>query len=603
MSSTAPRRSGPVSRKEATPPPTVTPPPMGAVDPLVGREIAGHQVLQRVATGRLCSTYKAHHAAMGRLVALKVLSPDADQNTIARFHQTARQAAQLHHANIASIYDVNAEGGVNFCAMEFVEGQTLGELFRARKKVPSADAIRVAIEVAEALRFANARGVPGWRLSANRVVITRRGEVKLLPPSFAPPGAPVLDDAYVVVATGVLLYAMLSGGRVHDIEYALEPGSKAAKQLEPVRNAVPGIRRDIAMVVERMLGLAGERFSSAEAALSALRGLLAAKEQSESRTRKLSDSARVRSQRTRTTLYIAIGAVGIAAVLLFAFIFARSRAHDAAVQRFNAATNAEAAAVTAFNDAWTAFLANPTEDRAKEACAHLDKARAEYAAVARDYPNHPRGQAALEKAQYFEAKIAERGQQAKEELRHAAGRAELQKLDKALEADIARHRKQGGKLDLEAWRKRYIEVRDQFRDSPKTVAWVKAKLKGLPQRILDEQVRIDSDAIASDVLNSCLPKLQYGKAIEAWEEHRRKYGSVSDDAIRKRVLDECSSRISALRIAARGKWHEINQQAQFDIKEKHYDKARRAYNQIIENFGIAEYVDRAKQELAKIPAQ
>ncbi len=597
MPSSTPRRSGPPDRTETPPPPA------GAADPLVGRVIAGHQVLQCVATGRLCSTYKANHTAMGRTVALKVLSADADPNTIARFHQTARHAAQLHHANVASIYDVNTDGGVNFCAMEFVEGQSLGELFRAHTKVPSADAIRVAIEVAEALRFGNAREVPGWRLSANRVVITRRGEVKLLPPSFAPPGAPVLDDAYVIAATGVLLYAMLTGGRVHDIEYALEPGSKAPKQLEPIRGVATGLRRDVAAVVERLLGVAGEPSPSAEAALSALRGLLAAKEQSETRSRKLSDSARARSKRTRTSLFIALGAVAAVALIIIAFLSVGSSVRSAAEDRFNAMAKVAADALRPFAEEQRQFLASPSDARARQARASLEKARAVYAAFARDHPNQEKGRIAEQTARGLDGEIAKFDELVKVETRFAEGRAKVQEVNKELEAEIARRIEQGGQIDAEAWRKRYLAVRESFLDSPKTAGLIDNTLSRLPQRVLDEQLKIDSNAVANEVLRNFLPNNQFGKALEAWQEHRRKYNSVQNDAMRRKILDEYTTHRGEINQAARVKWHQLDQQAKFHVKNKEYEKARRIYNQVIQNFGIAEFVDKATEELAKMPAQ
>jgi len=567
----------------------------------VGREIAGHQILQRVATGRLCSTYKANHTAMGRLVAFKVLSPDVEALTTESFHKTARYAAQLHHANIASIYDVNTDGGVHFCAMEFVEGQSLGELFRAHQKVPTADAIRVAIEVAEALRFGNARNVPGWRLSANRVIITKRGEVKLLPPSFSPPNAPVLDDRYVNTAVGVLLYAMLTGGKVHDIEWALEPGSTAPAQLPRIRTVASGIRRDVAQVVERLAGIEGEPFPSAEAGIRALRTALAAKEELESRARDASERTRARAQRTRTGLYIAIGAVAAAGAVLIGALLARSSARGSAARRFTEAAKVADVSIKAFTEGKKQFLAHPSEALGQEMLAHLQKARAAYAAVAEQYPDHPQGAAAAQYVRSMDDEIRKFQDVIQIEARHAAARTRIQEVDKALEADIARRLEQGGDIDVEAWRKRYQALEREFSDSPKTLDWLRATIRGLPTRLQREQMKIDTNAVATEVKAKYLPQYQFGKAIETWNEYRQKYSKSSSDAMRREVLQNYDTKTTEIRQLARLEYAKLNQQAQYHVGKQEYDKAREIYNKIIANFGILEYVDRAKEALAKLP--
>lgn len=610
MSSVPPRRRdqaglrGPLAggpMPTAPPGASAAPPQPPPPDPLVGREIAGHKILQRVATGRLCSTYKANHLAMGRLVALKALSADADQNTIERFQATARQAAQLHHPNIASIYDVNTDGKVHFCTMEYVEGQSIGELLRAHNRIPSADAVRVAIDVAEALRFANSKGVRGWRLSANRVVISKRGEVKILPPSFTPGGAPVLDDRYVVTAVGVLLYAMLTGGKVRDLEWALEPGSSAPSQLERLRNVAPGVRRDVAQVVERMLGIAGERFPSAEAALHALRALLVAQEQLESRTRRVSDSARARVERTRRGVLFAVAAVAFIGIVVLIIFVLRSKAAAGAERMYAEAAREADAAIAAFKDAQARFHAAPSETLAQQVVAHLQRAKEAFARVASAYPGHAKGQAAAANARSMEEEIRKFQEVAQAGIRYAAALVKIREVDKALEVEVASRLERGGELDVAAWRKRYLAVANEFADNSRVADAVRIIVTNLPQRILAEQIRIDANAVSNQVLKEYLPKLLYGKALDAWNEYRRKYGKLESEALRRRVLETYDKAATEIRQAARLKYGALRQQAEYHAQRGENDKAREIYNRVIECFGILEYVDRAKEALAKLP--
>ncbi|MBM4037741.1 MAG: hypothetical protein FJ290_04435 [Planctomycetes bacterium] len=580
------------------------PPPAGSVDPLVGREIGGHKILQRVATGRLCSTYKANHTAMNRIVAFKALNPDADEATVAKFQQTARHSAQLHHPNIASIYDVNSDGGLHFCTLELVEGQTITDLLHSRQRMASADAVRLAIDVAEALRFANSRNVPGWRLSANRVVISKRGEVKILPPTFSPPGAPVLDDRYVAVATGVLLYALLSGGKVRDLEWALEPGSSAPKQLERLRSAAPGVRRDTAEVVERLAGIAGEPFANADAALHSLRSLLASKEQVESRTRTMADSARARVQRTQTGLYVAIGSIAFVALAIVGYFLARSCREQHAKGGLAEATAAAQACLEDFKKAQARFLAAPDEALAKDAAGLLEKARAAFAAVAEDYPDHPEGKTADATARSLAEQVQKFRDLAAQELGFGPAKHRIEEVNKTLEAECARRRDSGGQLDPAAWRERYLAVAKEFHDNAKAVETIKFLLAGLPRKLEREQMKIDSFAVTREVTDQDLPNLRFGKAIDAWNNYLAKYRRPEiSDAVRKEVTEEHASWMTKIRQAARLKWGELSQQATYHIGKQEHDKARAIYNRVADNFGIAEYVQNAKSALAKLPKQ
>jgi serine/threonine protein kinase len=103
------------------------------------------------------AVYKARDLRLDRLVALKVLPPDAvaDPERRQRFVQEARAASALHHHNIVTIYDIDAADGVHFIAMEYVAGRTLDRLI-GRKGVPLKEALHFAVQVADGLSKAHA---------------------------------------------------------------------------------------------------------------------------------------------------------------------------------------------------------------------------------------------------------------------------------------------------------------------------------------------------------------------------------------------------------------------------------------------------------------
>ncbi|MFC1805629.1 serine/threonine protein kinase, partial [Planctomycetota bacterium] len=385
------RRGG----RTARPAPTGSGRAPGSTDPLIGHTVGGHKILQRTGSDSICVTYKANHSAMARLVAFKTLKAEAaaDQATLTQFYDTAKAAAQIHHPNILSIYDVSTAQNVHFCTMEFAEGRTVGELLKARQKIASDDAVRVAIDVAEALRFANAKGMPGFRLSADRVMLSSRGEVKILPPTLTPPGAAVLDEAYVLRAVGTLLYAMLTGGRVDNLEQALDP-DVPAPGLQAIKKVAIGTRKAIADVVDRLVGAAGQPYANVDAALAELRQVLQKQEVAETRTRTATERAKGRKLQGLVIAGIAIG-VGVVCVLVIAILLASSKARRRRILReYGEARIASTASIDQGKVLYERFWNAPTKDLADKTIAWYEKGKEPYGLFIASHPNTPEAQEA-----------------------------------------------------------------------------------------------------------------------------------------------------------------------------------------------------------------
>ena len=125
--------------------------------------IARREDGSRVELGRgaMGITYKATDTQLGRTVALKVINATYLGDPIARqrFLAEARAAAQLQHANVASVYHLRAEGEDIFYAMEFVDGETVDAYVRRRGPLPSRLALRIILQAAQGLAAANERGL------------------------------------------------------------------------------------------------------------------------------------------------------------------------------------------------------------------------------------------------------------------------------------------------------------------------------------------------------------------------------------------------------------------------------------------------------------
>lgn len=127
---------------------------------------AGHVVANRfdivelLGRGGMGEVYRARDRKLHRDVALKVVSHQTYGSSYqrARFEREARAASALNHPNIATVYDLFEESGVQFIAMELVRGRTLSELIPSGG-VPVEQAIEYAAQIADALAAAHAAGI------------------------------------------------------------------------------------------------------------------------------------------------------------------------------------------------------------------------------------------------------------------------------------------------------------------------------------------------------------------------------------------------------------------------------------------------------------
>ncbi|HEV3386062.1 MAG TPA: serine/threonine-protein kinase [Gemmata sp.] len=106
--------------------------------------IGGYRIVDRIGKGQMGGVYKAVHG-LGQLVALKILpaSKAKAPHVLSRFQREARLLTQLDHPNVVRAFQVGESGGINFIAMEFLEGETLDETLTRRKRLPWAEAVRL----------------------------------------------------------------------------------------------------------------------------------------------------------------------------------------------------------------------------------------------------------------------------------------------------------------------------------------------------------------------------------------------------------------------------------------------------------------------------
>ena len=270
---------------------------------MIGTVLSHFRVTAKLGEGGMGEVYQAEDTKLGREVAIKVL-PEAvaqDPERLARFEREAKVLASLNHPNIAGIHQVEEVDGRYFLVMELAPGDDLKALL-ARGAIPVDEALPIAVQIAEALEAAHERGVIHRDLKPANIKVDEDGTVKVLdfglakaldptigdadsssdlehsPLSLSPTltaqmtGAGVLlgtaaymspeqargkraDKRADIWAFGVVLYEMLTGGRLFD-------GETVSDTLAAVLRADPewdSLRADTPRQVNRVLHRCLER--------------------------------------------------------------------------------------------------------------------------------------------------------------------------------------------------------------------------------------------------------------------------------------------------------------------------------------------------------
>src|SRR5215472_12212366 len=125
--------------------------------------------------------YRAFDTVLQRQVAIKVLPPAEDKvaQRRARFLREARSASALNHPHIITIYEIGREGELDYIAMEYIDGRTLQDLIH-RSGLPLSDALRYAVQTADAISAAHEAGIVHRDLKPSNIMVTKRGSVKVV---------------------------------------------------------------------------------------------------------------------------------------------------------------------------------------------------------------------------------------------------------------------------------------------------------------------------------------------------------------------------------------------------------------------------------------
>lgn len=250
--------------------------------------IGNYQLLQKIGEGGMGSVYKAQHTLTREIVAVKLLANDDLMGGIAqkRFEQEYRTTLELDHPGIVRALESGCDEDVYYFAMEYVDGESLGDRIEREGKLPEAEAVRLMAQVTEALDYAHLMGLIHRDIKPDNLMINRQGHLKLtdfglvkqrdqdtaltMPgrglgtPNYAAPeqfeNAKEVDLRCDVYSLGATLYTALTGLIPFQAKTAIKTlAMKYRKQLTNPRLIVPDLSERLVKLMARSLSLEPEK--------------------------------------------------------------------------------------------------------------------------------------------------------------------------------------------------------------------------------------------------------------------------------------------------------------------------------------------------------
>src|SRR5438874_8356491 len=231
---------------------------------LLGTTLSGRYRLEaRIGSGGMSTVYRALDETLQRQVAVKLMNREVatDSDQLERVRREARAVAQLSHPHVVGVIDAGEDEGRPYIVFEYVEGENLKERIRRSGRLPIAEAVAYAIEIARALGAAHARHIVHRDVKPQNVLIDEEGSAKVTDfgiartiaeegltadgrvlgtTDYVSPeqalGRPV-DGQSDLYSLGVVLFEMLTG----DVPF--KGDNQVAVAMRHVREEIPDVQR------------------------------------------------------------------------------------------------------------------------------------------------------------------------------------------------------------------------------------------------------------------------------------------------------------------------------------------------------------------------
>src|SRR6185295_10337462 len=251
-------------------------------DPLIGMTLGGCRIQALLGRGGMGTVYRAHHLALDKTVALKVLAGhlESDVEFVERFQREARAAAKVEHPNVIQVLNVAEEKGQHFIILQFIDGENLEQLQERNGKLDLATATKIAYAAASGLEALHAQSIVHRDIKPANIMIAKDGNVKITDfglarnlkaasnfttvsgafmgtPGFIAPeqvDGPAVDARADLYSLGVVYYMMLSNELPFNAINALEMATQRVTiDPIPLQERVPGVDPRAAAIVAKLL--------------------------------------------------------------------------------------------------------------------------------------------------------------------------------------------------------------------------------------------------------------------------------------------------------------------------------------------------------------
>ncbi|MFP6767275.1 MAG: serine/threonine-protein kinase [Planctomycetaceae bacterium] len=272
----------------------------GETDALV---LGDAKLLYRNGSGSFARVFRAVSVESGEMIGVKLLRQrwTADPEAIAQFHREAELLKPLRHPNIVPIYEVGIVGDHHFFTMEFIVGGNLGDMMKIRGAVSPIDATRCALDMAEGLRHALAKGISHRDMKKTNVLLATNGQAKLVDFGLGADealhggkkkkaqrsldyatledntGAPRNDPRSDLYFLGSIFYELLAGQPAYPRAKTREDRQQFSRywNAQPINTVKPGLPSYVVDAVDRMMHLSPDsRHQSPTEACDELRNVL-----------------------------------------------------------------------------------------------------------------------------------------------------------------------------------------------------------------------------------------------------------------------------------------------------------------------------------------
>jgi two-component system, LytTR family, response regulator len=194
-----------------------------------GDSIGHYRIVSRLGEGGMGEVYLATDTRLDRNVALKVLPPAMaqDRGRMERFEREAKAASALNHPNVAHIYEIGEDGGIQFLAMEFIEGTSLEKRID-NKPLPVREISDIGGQIADALDAAHAKSIVHRDIKPANIMITPRGHVKVLDFGLAK----VVETSHAVSRTQMETRAVSAAGMLLGTVEYMSPEQALGREVD-----------------------------------------------------------------------------------------------------------------------------------------------------------------------------------------------------------------------------------------------------------------------------------------------------------------------------------------------------------------------------------